>query len=136
MNFEIQTEWSKTAEELVDSLISTVPSWMLDSRTYYRPNFKLGNGVKYFWDKFVYCFPHGTLRAQPNYYVCSFTESLLLTWIGIECSVQRYTATSYKINLNFADGKNQYSDNTIMYSPIIKLVHPSISLSPHLSRNF
>lgn len=128
MNFDE----GKTVEELVDSLISTAPVLMLDSRTYYWPNFKLGNDVKYFRDKFVYCFPLGTLRAHPNvYYVCSFTESLLLTWIGIECSVQRYTATSYNINLNVVDGMNPYSNkhnNVFSYykiNPPINRFEPS-----------
>ena len=43
-------------------------------------------------------------------YLTGFGESMLITWVGLDCTVRRIT-TSYTINLKVVDGINPYENS-------------------------
>ena len=97
--------------DVVEHIIANAPNRLLDCRTYYWTNFKYpGFGIMYHCSNFQHTISLGCLYDQSPTYIASFDESLLLTWIGIECSVQRRLATSYKIQMNIVNGMNRYAD--------------------------
>ena len=50
-------------------------------------------------------------------YVCTFNESMLLPWVGVECLVQHRLATVYSISVKVIDGSNPFeSSHTTVFT--------------------
>lgn len=115
----------------IDEIFATVPSEMLDSRCYYWRNFKYpGSKITYDPRQFLHTFPLGDFYEQNPIYVCSFDESLLITWIGIECSIDRRVATAYDISINVVNGMHPFSDNHINIFTYTKVPLPVNKFEP------
>ena len=101
-------------DDIIDELLATVPATMFDSRTYYYMRYP-GVNITYNRAKFQHTISLGFINTPTPVYVAGFDESMLLTWVGLECSIRRYVATSYTINLNVVDGTNPYKNthNTV-----------------------
>ena len=72
-----------------DELIANAPDAMFDCRKYYWPNFNSPDYVTHSFSKFVYPFSLPTISLPGSYYVATFGEPLLLTWVGFEAKVDR-----------------------------------------------
>ena len=92
----------------VDQLLQNVPDSILDNRSYYWPNFVHPRFIHHERYKFVYTFQLPTIRQSSSYYVASFVESLLLTWIGLEANISRRIGDSSSIQVNVVNGPNPF----------------------------
>ena len=81
-------------DDIIDEHIANVPSTVVDSRTYYYMHYP-GVEITYNRVKFQHTISLGLINTPLPVYVAGFGESLLLTWVGLECSVRRCIATSY-----------------------------------------
>ena len=96
---------------LVDQAIQSTPSGLLDCRTYYWRNFKHpGTIISYDRRHFQHTVTIGELYPSISAYIATFDGHMLLTWVGVECTVHHWLATSYRININVVNGQNPYED--------------------------
>ena len=91
-----------------DHMLASIPEYVLDSRRYYWPNFHEQLLVHHHRHKFVYSFQLPTISQSRAYYVATFGESLLLTWIGLEAKVLRRIGDSTSIQVNVVSGSNPF----------------------------
>ena len=94
--------FSSTDDPIVDHILRNCPLGLLDCRSYYWRNFKYpGTIIRYNHHHFQHTISVGNIYPQSpgSSYVCTFNESMLLTWVGVECSVQRRLATAYSISV-------------------------------------
>lgn len=106
--------YNETADEnnLIDSIIANAPSYLFDSRHYFWKNYKeniVGYDKKHF--QHVIELDEVFSHCEVPRYVCSFDESLLITWIGLKCTVHRYMETATELKINVVEGVNPYTDN-------------------------
>ena len=97
-------------EKEIDCFMASIPCRMLDNRSYYWDNFnypglEIAHNIRHFQQTISL----GNLANQSPYYICTFGEPLLLTWVGIDCSIQRLLETAYTKNINVA-GINPFTD--------------------------
>lgn len=82
----------------------------MDCRSYYWRNFQYPGRIisynRHHFQHTISVYPH----LPGGSYVCTFNESMLLTWVGVECSVQRRLATAYSISVNVIDGPNPFEN--------------------------
>lgn len=91
-----------------DHMLASVPESVLDSRRYYWPNFNEELLVHHHRHKFVYSFRLPAISQSRAYYVATFGESLLLTWIGLEAKVLHRIGDSTSIQVNVVSGSNPF----------------------------
>ena len=94
----------------IDDIIATAPVSLLDSRTYYYQRYP-GKEIVYSYNNFLCTIQLGRINTPTPMYVAGFGESLLMTWTGLDCTVQRCIATSYTIHLKLVDGINPYENS-------------------------
>ena len=92
-----------------DELIANAPDAMFDCRKYYWPNFNSPDYVTHSFSKFVYPFSLPTISLPGSYYVATFGEPLLLTWVGFEAKVERRIGASVHIKIVGVEGNNPYA---------------------------
>lgn len=121
-------------EDVTDHIAASIPAIALDSRSYYYQQYP-GIKVVYSRSKFQHTVYLGTISNSTPVYVAGFEESMLLTWIGLDCSIQRRTETSYTISIKIVDGTNPYENNHSEVFTYIK-VPPRVSQyeQPHVRR--
>lgn len=112
-------------DDTIDELIANVPCATLDSRTYYYTRYP-GVEIMYNRAKFQHTIALGLINIPKPVSVAGFGESMLLTWVGLECSVRRRVATSYTINLKVVNGINPYKNTHDTIFTYVK-VPPQIS---------
>ena len=97
-------------EQEIDVLVSTIPEVCLDSRSYYWPNYA-PFGVHHERYKFMYSIPLSptVISHSGAYYIATFSESLLLTWVGLEAKVCRRIGASTYMSVNTVEGNNPFS---------------------------
>ena len=78
-----------------DTIATSIPAVYLDNRSYYWPNY-VPVDVHHEKYKFVYSIPVtvASISQSGAFYVATFTESLLLTWVGMEAKVHRRIGAS------------------------------------------
>lgn len=96
--------------EEFDQLVQSVPDSVLDTRNYYWPNFNQPRYIFHHRQKFVYNIPlPSPISESGPYYVATFGESLLLTWVGLETRVHRRIAASTNITMKIVRGSDPFS---------------------------
>jgi len=109
-----EEDFSSTDDSVVDHIIRHCPASVLDCRSYYWRNFKYpGTSITYHHHHFQHTLSIGSIYPQSpgGAYVCTFNESMLLTWVGVECLVQHRLATAYSISVNVIDGSNPFENS-------------------------
>ena len=104
-----------------DTVAASIPAVYLDSRNYHWHNYAPVD-VHHEKYKFVYSIPvtATAINQSGAFYVATFTESLLLTWVGMEAKIHRRIGASTYISVNVIEGgipfiiTNQYL-STVMY---------------------
>ena len=91
----------------IDSIIATVHIHILDSRSYYYHRYP-GINIKYSHTQFIHTVPLGDILNRSPTFVAGFSESMLLTWVGLECRVHRPIDASYTVCIKVVDGPNPY----------------------------
>ena len=117
-------------DDTIDELIANVPCTTLDSRTYSYTRYP-GVKIMYNRTKFQHTIALGLINIPKPVYVAGFGESMLLTWVGLECSVRRRVVTSYTINLKVVNGIHMKT-HTTPFSPMSKCHPKSANTSLHL----
>lgn len=104
-----------------DTIAASIPAVYLDSRNYYWPNY-VPVDIHHEKYKFVYSIPvtATTINQSGAFYVATFTESLLLTWVGMEAKIHRRIGASTYISVNVVEGGNPYSH---YHKPIFEYCH-------------
>jgi hypothetical protein len=99
-----------------DTIAASVSAVYLDNRKYYWPNYDPVE-VHHEKYKFVYSIPATAtaINQSGSFYVATFTESLLLTWVGMEAKIHRRIGASTYILVNVVEGSNPFSDITNPY---------------------
>ena len=69
-------------------------------------------------------------------YVAGFGESLLMTWIGLDCTVQHRIAASYTIHMNVVDGINPYENSHNNIFSYVKVPLPVNRYKPSYVHRF
>ena len=101
-----------TDDSVIDDMILTCPAGLLDCRSYYWRNFNYpGTKIDYDRCHFQHIISIGDVHPQSPSYVCTFNEPMLLTWIGVECLVERRLATTYRFSVNVVEGSNPFVDS-------------------------
>ena len=102
---------SETDKEF-DALVGTIPDIYLDNRKYYWPNY-VPFHVHHEKFKFVYSIPivATSICQSGAFYLATFSESLLLTWVGLEARVHRRLGASTYISVNVVEGSNPFNDS-------------------------
>ena len=89
-----------------DELASLIPASVLDTRYHYLSNFShplyIHHPPKRFVDNIRLPTP---INKSGSYYVASFGESLLVTWVGLEIRVHRRLGDSINITLKSYTGQ-------------------------------
>ena len=119
--------------EAFDALAANIPEVYLDSRNYYWPNYIPVN-VHHEKYKFVHSIPvTPTPIFQPGtFYVATFAESLLLTWVGMEAKVHRCIGASTYISVNVVEGGNPFSH---CHKPVFEYCHVPTPVREQEPRN-
>ena len=94
---------AQTVDEVFDRIVRNAPDAMFDTRAYYWPNFKSPSLITHSFRNFTYSFSLPTISVPGSYYVTSFGEPLLLTWVGLETKVKRKIGASTNILINDGD---------------------------------
>ena len=97
----------------IDSIIASASNYLLDNRHYYWKYYK-ENITGYNKEHFQHIITLKDINqcaCEVPVYVCSFEESLLITWIGLKCTVHRCVATATELKINVVEGVNPYIDN-------------------------
>lgn len=122
----------------VDQLVETIPDSILDARSYYWPNFVQPRYIRHSFKKFVYSIELPTpIRESRAYYIASFGESLLLTWVGIETKVDRRIGASTNMIVRVVLGNDPYTSEHKDVARYCKVPTPIRSQEPseiHLRR--
>lgn len=93
-----------------DQLVESIPDSVLDVRSYYWPNFIQTRYIHHSFKKFVYSIEMPTPICESRaYYIASFGESLLLTWVGIETNVNRRIGASTSMTVRVVRGNDPYT---------------------------
>ena len=96
-----------------DQMLARVPESIIDNRTYYWPNFVQPHIIYHERFKFVYSFRLPTITQSRAYYVASFGESLLLTWVGLEARIFRRIGDSTSIKVDVVKGSNPFVNDRV-----------------------
>ena len=104
-------------------IIASAPASLLDSRTYYYQHYP-GEEIIYSHNNFLRTIQLGRINTPTPTYVAGFGESMLITWVGLDCTVQRRIATSYTINLKVVDGINPYENSHTNVFSYVKVPLP------------
>ena len=107
----------------IDDIIATAPAYMLDSRSYYYSQYP-GVSIVYNPAKFVNTVSLREITTPSPTYVAGFGGSMLLTWIGLNCTVKRTVDTSYTLHLKVVDGPHLFENQ---HREIFTYVPPQIS---------
>lgn len=95
-----------------DELVETLPDAIFDARSYYWPNFVQPVCIYHSFKKFVFSIELPTpIHESKAYYVASFGESLLLTWVGIEATINSRIGASTSMTVRVVRGNNPYTDD-------------------------
>ena len=94
-----------------DTIAASVSAVYLDNRKYYWPNY---DPVQVHREKYMFIYsipvsPSKVINQSGAFYVATFTESLLLTWVGMEANIHRRIGASTYISVN-VEGSNPFSD--------------------------
>lgn len=95
-------EFTSDDDTVVDNINANVNSTLLDSRYYYYTNFP--NQERYITHHSYVPLLADVQQQQSPLYIATFKDSLLVTWVGVECSLRWQLATSYIITVNLLDG--------------------------------
>lgn len=99
-----------SATEEFDQIVQSIPDSLLDARSYYWPNFRQPRYIHHHPKKFVYNIQlPSPISNSGSYYVGTFGESLLLTWVGLESQVHRRIDASTSITLKVVHGSDPFS---------------------------
>lgn len=77
-----------TIDDKFDKLVRSAPDAMFDCRTYYWPNYRSPAYITHSFSKFTFSFTLPTISIPGSYYIASFGEPLLLTWVSLETKVK------------------------------------------------
>ena len=101
---------SNSEMEEFDQIAQSIPDSLLDSRRYFWPNFDQPRYIHHQRKKFVYsiCLPT-PITESGSYYIATFGESLLLTWVGLETRVYRRIGASTSITVKIVHGSDPFS---------------------------
>ena len=93
-----------------DELARLVPDSVLDTRFHYWSNFSHPLYIHHRPKRLVYSIRLPTpISESGSYYVASFGESLLLTWVGLETRVHRRFGASTNITLKVVRGNESFT---------------------------
>ena len=118
----------------IDDIIASAPASLLDSRTYYYQSYP-GEEIVYSYNNFLRTVHLGRINTPTPMYVAGFGESLLMTWIGLDCTV-RHTAILYTIHLNVVDGINPYENSHNNIFSYVKVPLPVNRYEPSYVHRF
>ena len=122
----------------IDNIIATLPSDILNSRSYYYKQYP-GIEITYSFSKFMHTVPLGIVtntHSESPTFVAVFGESMLLTWIGLQCRVQRLIDTSYTVKINAVNGTNPYECHHEEIFTFVKVPLPVSRYEPSYVRHF
>ena len=116
-----------------DALAATIPDVHLDSRKYFWPNY-VPFDVHHEKYKFVYSIPvsANVICHSGAFYLATFSESLLLTWVGLEANIHRRIGASTYISVNVVEGNNPFGHH---HTPIFEYCHVPISVRKQEPQN-
>lgn len=97
-------------DSIIDDLIRDAPDSIFDCRSYYWPNFKSPLYVRHSFQKFTYSFTLPTISRPGSYYVATFEEPLLLTWVGVKATIEHRIAASTSINISCVEGEDPFTN--------------------------
>ena len=72
----------------------------------------------------LHSFTLPTTSTPGSYYVVSFGEPLLLTWVGLEAKIRRWIGSSTEIQINAIEGGNPFTSNHTNISHYCKVPTP------------
>ena len=98
-----------TVDEMFDEIVMNAPDVMFDCRAYYWPNFHSPSYIMHSFSKFTFSFTLPTISVPGSYYVATFGEPLLLTWVGLQTKVRRRIGASTNILVNAVNGNDPFT---------------------------
>ena len=119
----------------IDDIIASAPASLLDSRTYYYQHYP-GEEIIYSHNNFLRTIQLGRINTLTPTYVAGFGESMLITWVRLDCTVRRRIATLYTINLKVVDGVNPYENSHTNVFSYIKVPLPVNRYEPAYIHRF
>ena len=92
-----------------DEIVKSAPDALFDCRAYYWPNFYSPSYITHSFSKFTFSFSLPTISVPGSYYVATFGEPLLLTWVGIKTKVRRKVGASTNISVYAVNGSDPFT---------------------------
>ena len=113
---------NETAENEFDDILRSVGEGCVDSRSYYWKNYITPLYIYHSKQKFTY--------SKGIYYLATFCESLLVTWVGLEARVHRRIGASVSFSINCVEGNDPYNSPHIKIFEYNKVPPPVRRLEP------
>ena len=126
----------QTVDDVFDRIVMNAPDAMFDCRAYYGKNFKSPSYITHSFSKFMYSFTLPTISVPGSYYVATFGEPLLLTWIGLETKVKRKIGASNSIIINAVNGGDPFMSTRSNFFHYCKVPLPAGKLEQEFVHGF